>query len=119
MYGDERPAKDPTIGRMGSGVSRSPRLDDDRAQALKAVELPLDQLNRSIDEARTRIIEQAKNVRTLADHLFGPEPEQGGPSPTAPPRNGRLGNLHDAAEYLHNNIGELNHQIDRFAPLAG
>lgn len=99
--------------------ARTTAPDRERAQALRAVELPLDQLNRSIEEARERLNVQIKNTKNLADHLFGPEPEAGGANVGSPPRIGRLGNLHDAAEYLHGAIGELNRQLDRLAPLVG
>lgn len=101
------------IPKMGSSIREPENL-----KALRSVSMPLDELEKALISARDRIQRDASNVRTLADRLFGAEPESEGAN-KALGRSGRLGNLQDAAEYVHNTISELEHQLDRLAPLIG
>lgn len=89
-----------------------------RMAALRSVSMPLDDLEKSIVNARDRVRRSATNVRQLADRLFGPELE-GENGPKGPPRVGRLGNLQDGIETVHEAMSALEHELDRLAPLVG
>jgi hypothetical protein len=103
MYGDKE--------TNSSGISR--------AQALKAVSLPLDDLAKSLENARERILVNTRHVQSLADGLLGAEPEGNNSGAAPPPRLGKVGNLNDQADILHGCIGELERQLSRLAPLQG
>lgn len=105
-----QPKADP---RYGSGRD---------ASTLRHVVMPLDELEKQLTEARTRIIAQTEQVQHLADALLGAQPKDGGRdegSNAQPPRAGKTGSLLDEAGYLHNCVSGLQFQLDRLAPLLG
>lgn len=89
--------------------------------SLRAVELPLDELQKHLTEARQRVLDAASTLQGIADTILGGQPEdpRTGGVPTAAPRPGKVGSLLDEVMYCHNAISMLNHQIDRFRPLSG
>lgn len=103
----------------GSGRDSDPRMQQDRASALKAVSMPLDDLSRELDVIRKRTYELAQGVAHIADKLLGsePEPENTGGA-DQPPRQGTAWQLNDQARYIQNCLNELERQISRLTPLV-
>lgn len=85
--------------------------------------MPLDELAKNLEVVRERILQQARQVEAIADQLLGPPakvPGPGGHMPTVdPPRMGKLNNLNELAQYVHNCVTDLQNQIDRLTVLTG
>jgi hypothetical protein len=99
-------------------TTRAPEAAVTQERAARVAHTPLDDLDKSLIHARDRVARDANAVRALADRLFGGEPE-GDAGGNTPLRSGRLGSLNDSADFLHVAISELEHQLDRLAPLVG
>lgn len=109
-----------TTSMYPANQTSAPRASNGGAgsQLAAATMLPLDELSKAIHTAQDRIANCASTVRSVADNLFGAEPEGSNSGQAQPSRAGRFGSLNDQSDVLHAQIFELERQLGRLHPIS-
>lgn len=112
-------AKSADINRMRPG-NGGPSAS--LTEAVRRTSLPLDDLQKNIVNATSRIRAATEYAKGVADALFGhqPEPENTrGSQVPEQPRESKLDSLNEQIGWTHSSIADLEHQLNRFEPLRG